>query len=485
MDAYDVVVPTIGRPSLHRLLDALANAFTRGPAPRRVVLVDDRPPGAVPLDVAAHGSIPLVVLASGGRGPAAARNTGWRHGDAPWVAFLDDDVVPARSWAVDLRHDLASLAADVAGVSGRIAVPLPEHRKPTDRERDVAGLADASWATADMAYRRRVLEEADGFDDRFPRAYREDAELAIRVLRAGYRLARGRRVVVHPVGAAPWHVSVQRQRNNADDALLTRLHGTAWMRAAGAVAAAALATRRPRVATIAFGAWLASAADFAAARIRSGPAEPREVAAMVATSVMIPPAATAAWLAGVRRAARLAPVTITGAGALLFDRDGTLIEDVGYNGDEQHVRPLPGVRDALDRARRRGVPLAIVTNQSGIGRGLLTTAQVDAVNRRVQELLGPFDAIVVCPHHPDAGCDCRKPRGAMIREAAERLGVAVDRMVMIGDIGADVDAARDAGAAGILVPQPATLAHEVAAAPAVAPDFGTAVTWALGGRRAP
>src|SRR5690606_31488665 len=97
----------------------------------------------------------------------------------------------------------------------------------------VAGLATAHWATADMTYRRRVLEELDGFDDRFPRAYREDADLAIRALRAGYRLASGSRSITHPVGAAPWHVSVLRQRNNADDPLLVRLHGTRWLAAAG------------------------------------------------------------------------------------------------------------------------------------------------------------------------------------------------------------------------------------------------------------
>src|SRR5690606_16227088 len=127
--------------------------------------------------------------------PSAARDLGWRTASSPWVAFLDDDVVPSPTWAADLRQDLLALSPDVAGISGRIHVPLPTDRPPTDRERDVAGLATAHWATADMTYRRRVLEELDGFDDRFPRAYREDADLAIRALRAGYRLASGSRSI--------------------------------------------------------------------------------------------------------------------------------------------------------------------------------------------------------------------------------------------------------------------------------------------------
>lgn len=497
---YEVVVPTIGRPALRRMLDALAVAADRGPAPTRVVVVDDRPQPAEPLDLD-DVTLPMAVVVSRGRGPAAARDLGWRLTSSPWVAFLDDDVVPAPTWAADLRQDLLTLGPDVAGISGRIHVPLPTDRNPTDRERDVGGLASAHWATADMTFRRRVLEEVDGFDDRFPRAYREDAELAIRMLRAGYRLASGSRSITHPVGTAPWHVSVQRQRNNADDPLLFRLHGTAWPTVAGvyrgrrrshvlttaaAVAAIACATTgRPRRALLALGAWAAATADFAVARVRPGPKDPREVAQMALTSVAIPPVAVAWWLHGMWRAARLAPPPQPDAHALLFDRDGTLIEDVPYNGDPRHVRPLPDARSALDRARRRGIPVAIVTNQSGVGRGMLTMAQVDAVNRRVDELLGPFDAVVVCPHHPDAGCTCRKPRPGLIRDAAARLGVDPARTVVIGDIGADVEAARAAGARGILVPTAVTRPDEVAAADEAAPDLSTAVTWALGGRRAP
>ena len=132
--------------------------------------------------------------------------------------------------------------------------------------------------------------------------------------------------------------------------------------------------------------------------------------------------------------------------AVLFDRDETLIEDVPYNGDPARVVPLPGVKTALDRLRSAGIPLAVVSNQSGVGRGLITATQVDAVNRRVEELLGPFAGWFVCPHAPDDDCDCRKPKPRLILDAAHALRVNVARCVMVGDKPTDAEAARNAGA---------------------------------------
>lgn len=170
---------------------------------------------------------------------------------------------------------------------------------------------------------------------------------------------------------------------------------------------------------------------------------------------------------------------------MLCDRDGTLIEDVPYNGDPDRVVPLPGVAEGLDRLRAAGIGLGVVSNQSGVARGVLTADQVEKVNRRVVELLGPFGAVVWCPHGPADGCRCRKPAPGMIDRAAAALGVPVERCAVVGDIGADVDAARAAGALGVLVPRPTTLAAEVASAAVVAPDFAGAVDLLLGhGRRA-
>ncbi|MGO1331457.1 D-glycero-alpha-D-manno-heptose-1,7-bisphosphate 7-phosphatase, partial [Cellulosimicrobium funkei] len=161
--------------------------------------------------------------------------------------------------------------------------------------------------------------------------------------------------------------------------------------------------------------------------------------------------------------------------AELLARDGSLVHAVPYNGDPAAVRPVEGARAVLDDLRARGVRLGVVSNQSGVGRGLLTRAQVDAVNARVEELLGPFDTWQVCPHAPDDACACRKPGPGLVLAAAADLGVEPWRCAVVGDIGADVGAALAAGATPVLVPTPVTRAEEVAAAPCVVPDLAAAV----------
>jgi hypothetical protein len=297
-----VVVPTVGRPSLLRTLAPLL-----GQVP--VVVVDDRRGPDAPLDLPG-----VQVLTSGGRGPAAARNVGWRAATADWIAFLDDDVVPPPQWAAALRRDLARCGPEVGASAGRIVVPLPPGRAPTDWERSTAGLETAVWATADLAYRRAALAGIGGFDERFPRAYREDADLGLRVSQAGWRMTTGERYVEHPVRpASPW-ISVRAQRGNADDVLLRALHGPGWRALAHVppgrrrwhlATTAMLATTglaavagRHRPAALSLLVWTGLTADFARRRIAPGPRTAREVALMVATSTAIPPAATRWWLTG-------------------------------------------------------------------------------------------------------------------------------------------------------------------------------------------
>jgi HAD superfamily hydrolase (TIGR01662 family) len=173
-------------------------------------------------------------------------------------------------------------------------------------------------------------------------------------------------------------------------------------------------------------------------------------------------------------------MTIDRPSAMLFDRDGTLVVDVPYCGDPALVRPVPTALAALTLVREAGIPVGVVTNQSGIARGLLSHEQVAAVNRRVEALLGPFDVWEQCPHGADDGCSCRKPAPGMVLAAAARLGVPPERVAVIGDIGADVAAATAAGARAVLVPTPVTRAEEIAAAPVVRPDLLAAVRHLLG-----
>jgi histidinol-phosphate phosphatase family protein len=470
---FDVVIPTSGRASLGDLVVRLVEL---GVAPERIRVIDD---------------------SSRGAGPAQARNLGWSASSAQWIVFLDDDVLPDRDWLASLERDLNEAEPDVAGVQAQIAVPLPEHRPPSDWERNVHGLESAVWATADMAYRRAALQQAGGFDERFPRAFREDADLGLRLVSAGWRIARGSRRTVHPVGADSFWGSVRRQRGNADDALMRRLHGADWQRRAhapagrrpfhlaltglGAAAIGSLALRRRRAAALLGAGWLAGIAALALERIAPGPRTRGEVGRMAVTSALIPAAATYWWLVGLARTARVEPARAR-PGAVLLDRDGTLVVDVPYNGDPDRVRPLPGVRSALERLRRAGVPTAVVSNQSGIGRGLLTHEQLAAVNSRVEELLGPLGPWFVCPHDPAEQCGCRKPSPALVYEAAEALGVEPGACALVGDIGSDVEAAAAAGARGILVPTGRTRAEEIAAAPEVAGSLEEAVDLLLGGR---
>ncbi|MFF0537655.1 glycosyltransferase family 2 protein [Streptomyces coelicoflavus] len=319
---YAVVVPTLVRDTLADCLAALVAAH--GPDPDEIVLVDDRPDPDADPDALEHALTVLgdlrertVVLRSGGRGPAAARNTGARAVTSPWTAFLDDDVQVGPHWCDQLIQDLAEAAPDTGAVQGVIAVPLPGERRPTDWERGTAGLARARWITADMAYRTDVLKQVDGFDERFTRAFREDADLALRVLDAGWRIRRGRRTTRHPVRPAARWVSLKQQRGNADDALMRRLHGPDWwakavaprgrirrhaaITAAGAAALALAATGRPRAAALAGAGWAAGTAEFAWARIAPGPRTRHEITTMLVTSALIPPAATWHRLSGLWR----------------------------------------------------------------------------------------------------------------------------------------------------------------------------------------
>lgn len=314
--AFDVVIPTVGRPSLAPLVQSLSRTV---PSRSRIVLVDDRAAPTRPLlaDLAGLHDLDdprIIVVRSGGHGPAAARNRGWRSTTQPWVAFLDDDVEIPLGWVQGLEADLAAASPQVAAVTGRVEVPLVPQRPASDWERNVACLERARAITADMAVRRDALDAVDGFDPRFPRAYREDTDLVLRLEDEGWCIAAGSRTVRHRARPAPWWISVRLQRGNADDVTLDRIHGPSWRDRIGeppgtypqhrvtvalaGLALGAVAARRRRLAGLAAGLWLARTGRFAWRRIAPGPRTPREIAAMVATSAAIPPAACAYRVAG-------------------------------------------------------------------------------------------------------------------------------------------------------------------------------------------
>jgi hypothetical protein len=326
----DVVVPTVGRPSLAGLLASLAG---HGDVLGRVFLVDDRtvdraasgpllsdPAAQVPRDLRDR----VRVLRSGGRGPAAARNVGWQAAHTPWVVTLDDDVTLPPDWHRRLAADLATADSDpvCAAVAGRIIVSLPGGRFSADWERATVGRRWTHWTTTDMAFRVAALESVGGFDERFRLSHREDADLALRLVRSGWSLRAGCRAVVHPPGRL---ASLADERGNAEDSLMRAIHGRGWRHAAGfppgrfplhvlavGAAAGALAlvgtswflNAGRGVELVAAGAAATASGlvgDFAASRILAGPRNLRGVTAALATSLTIPLTAVAWRLVGIWR----------------------------------------------------------------------------------------------------------------------------------------------------------------------------------------
>jgi histidinol-phosphate phosphatase family protein len=139
--------------------------------------------------------------------------------------------------------------------------------------------------------------------------------------------------------------------------------------------------------------------------------------------------------------------------AVFLDRDGTLIADVGYPRDPAAVELVAGAAEAL-HALQRDWPLVVVSNQSGIGRGLITKPEATAVHERFVARFAAhgvrFAGCYYCPHAPDASCACRKPAPGLFRDAAAALGLDLTRSVMVGDKASDIEAGRAAGCAHLV-----------------------------------
>jgi D-glycero-D-manno-heptose 1,7-bisphosphate phosphatase len=139
----------------------------------------------------------------------------------------------------------------------------------------------------------------------------------------------------------------------------------------------------------------------------------------------------------------------------LIDRDGTIIVDKVYLRDPEAIEFVPGAIDGLRLLRDAGFALVLITNQSGIARGYFDPARLDEIHDRLRSMLAAeglrLEAIYVCPHGPDEGCDRRKPAPGMVRRAMQDLAFSPDQAVVIGDSDADMGAAAAAGVAGLRV----------------------------------
>lgn len=235
---FSVVVPTCGRPRLLlRCLHALS-AQTIGQDRYEVIVVVD-----APAETSAFRQTCLLVAAlrrqhpglcirclpnTRGKGPAGARNCGWRDAREALIAFTDDDTVPAPDWlstAADTWSQLQAQAETLA-LAGQIEVPVVDE-PPTDHELMTRGLASSEFVTANAIVKRQALEQVGGFDERFERPWREDSDLQFCLERSG-NIARTPALVLHPVRAERWGVALRQQRNVFYDALLYKKHRHAY-----------------------------------------------------------------------------------------------------------------------------------------------------------------------------------------------------------------------------------------------------------------
>ncbi|MFD1139811.1 glycosyltransferase family 2 protein [Larkinella insperata] len=299
-----IVIPTYRRPHLlRRCLQALMRQdFDHQQV--EVLVVDD---GAdthtqrLVEEIAQQSDLPLTYLAQPERrGPAAARNRGWRAASGTIIAFTDDDCIPADSWIGSAVQDF-SRGAQV--VTGQVRVPLSD--TPTEAEKIVAFLETAEFVTANCFCLRSVLEQVGGLDERFDIAWREDSDLQFRFLESGIPIIRNPdAVIVHPCRKAPWWASLKDERKNAYDALLYREHPRLFQDRipkyrrlvflyyvfvlSFLLGVGLLLAGDPLAASVAFGVWALSLVVLIGRRLRKTQWSLRQIGQTAITSVLTP-----------------------------------------------------------------------------------------------------------------------------------------------------------------------------------------------------
>jgi GT2 family glycosyltransferase len=301
-----VVVPTYKRPDLlDRCLSALV-AQDLTPCDYEIIVADDAESEETRCQVASWerarrscGYRIRYVTSSHGKGPASARNAGWRAACGEFIAVTDDDCIPEPGW---LRNGIGAFCHREVAVAGRVVVPPQE--RPTDYEMNASLLAIADFVTASCFFRRDVLELLGGFDPRFEVAWREDSDLVFRLIERGYRIGSvPHAAVVHPIRPERWGISLRQQRKSMYNALLYRKHPTLYReriqgsppwryyRIVGALLAtlASGLTGQRRLAGCMALLWACLTARFCAERLRDTSRSPAHVAEMIVTSALVPP----------------------------------------------------------------------------------------------------------------------------------------------------------------------------------------------------
>ncbi|HVS94630.1 MAG TPA: glycosyltransferase [Mucilaginibacter sp.] len=233
------------------------------------------------------------------KGPAAARNYGWLNAKGKIIVFTDDDCLPDRNWLSEIASNLNPNTEEA--VTGKVIVP--RSKRPTDYEQNTAGLETADFVTANCACTRSALLKTGGFDERFPLAWREDSDLEFKLISEGVPVRRiESAIVVHPVRAVKWGVSIKEQKKTQYNALLYKKYPALYRKKIQAIPPllyygiviafagmiAGILLRSYWLGIAGFYAWIFLTFNFIVKRLYNTRLSARHIAEMVATSFIIP-----------------------------------------------------------------------------------------------------------------------------------------------------------------------------------------------------
>jgi glycosyltransferase involved in cell wall biosynthesis len=300
-----IVIPTYQRPFLLlRCIRSLLDQYFRS-TDYEIIVVSDGPDEQTRIALKEmdprHVQLKYFSL-SYKRGPAAARNFGWKKANGRLVAFTDDDCIPDLKWLWGLWSAfLKSSSAELVAFAGKTTVPLPP--VPTDYERNIAHLETADFITANCACTKEALEQTGGFDENFTMAWREDSDLQFKLMIRNIPIIKTDEArVVHPVRTAVWGISIREERKGIFNALLYKKFPVLYKRKIQPAPPwlyyfiigflflflACLITRSLNLALFAMAGWLLTTIWFTAKRLKNTSHSVSHVMEMAVTSAVIP-----------------------------------------------------------------------------------------------------------------------------------------------------------------------------------------------------
>lgn len=297
-----VVIPTFRRTGLLRdcLSSLLRQSFNKDDF--EVLVVSDGPDemtARLANEFAEQNKLFLFLETPFKKGPAAARNFGWRQAKGILIAFTDDDTLPNEHWLSDLWS--AYNGEKEIAFTGKIKVPLP--KPPTDYAKNTAGLEQAEFVTANCCCTKEALRKVGGFDEEFAMAWREDSDLHFKLLQHGVPIVHlENALVIHPVRPAPWGISIKEQKKGMFNALLYKKYpglyrkkiqpSPAWnyylMIACVIVFVIALIAGKKWLQFVSLFIWMALSLSFISRRLKGTATTPRHLMEMIVTSLCIP-----------------------------------------------------------------------------------------------------------------------------------------------------------------------------------------------------